>query len=140
MEAAELHSCNDDLMTTDLDYDEARLDPSRIEFYTTNLEDQKTFKAAAERLHLSFADLAVFCKHGFKYEQIPVHGGDRWNLLLYLKRAEVPPAKWMMISGLYPDALFSEDERRKRLRALQPGFGVVGEAGFCPGGGGRVSG
>ena len=119
MVTSDLHSQTHDSTATDLDDIEAvRRDPNRVEFYTSDPEAQRRFVAAAERLGLSFADLGVFCRHGLAFEQIPIGKANQKGMLAYLRKAETPPAKWVMISGLYPDFYLSEPDRRKRLRAL----------------------
>jgi len=70
-------------------------------------------------LKLPVSDLEVFCRNGFHYDKVPPHDGpNRRSLLAHLKGRETPPSKWLLISGLYPELLYSEPERRKRLRAL----------------------
>lgn len=86
---------------------------------TVDAEDQRKFEEWAERLKLSADDLKVFCHHGFHYEKIPPHDTPgRRMMLAHLKRAATSPPKWLLISGLYPEAQFAEPERQKRIRAL----------------------
>ena len=119
MVTSDLRSQAHDSTTTDFDdIEAARRDPNRVEFYSNDPEVQRRFVEAAERLGLSFSDLGVFCRHGLAYEQIPLGKANQKGMLAYLRKAETPPPKWVMISGLYPDFYLSEPERRKRLRAL----------------------
>lgn len=79
----------------------------------------KTFREWAGRLGLSEADLKVFCLAGFRYERVPPRdSAGRRALLGYLKSAKGGPAKWVLISGLYPEYRYTEGERRRRLLVL----------------------
>ena len=83
------------------------------------LDDRKNHEEWASRLKLSPSDLAVFTRHGFHYEEVPpANTQARRDMLAYLKKAEVAPSKWLLISGLYPNFIYTEVERRTRLRAL----------------------
>ena len=83
------------------------------------LDDRRRHEEWAAQLKLTPADLAVFTRNGFHYEKVPAEDTpNRRDMLAYLKKGEMSPPKWMMISGLYPDFIYSEAERRVRLRAL----------------------
>ena len=85
----------------------------------TDAEDQAKFDQWAKRLSLSADDLKVFCRHGFHYDQVPPENTPhRRTMLAYLRRTQTAPAKWILVSGLYPDIGFTESQRRKRLHAL----------------------
>ena len=87
--------------------------------HITDAEDRRTLLEWAERLKLSVPDLEVFCRNGFYYDKIPPQDGpNRRGLLAHLKKSELPISRWLLISALYPECLYSEPERRKRLRAL----------------------
>ena len=103
----------------DDDYGPDAAETSTTTQYATDEADQRTFDEWAKRLSLSADDLRTFCRHGFHYEKIPLKSSpNRRTMLAYLRRAETGPAKWIMISGLYPETLHSEPERQKRLQAL----------------------
>lgn len=113
---------SEDFFMTD---DDLRDGAERAETYTIDdepeveSEDARKAREWAERLGLSLSDLAVFCRHGFHYDQISVKNTPaRRSLLAHLKRSDVGPSRWQLISGLYVENGFSEIERRKRLRAL----------------------
>ena len=83
------------------------------------LDDRRRHEEWAAQLKLSPSDLSVFTRNGFHYEKVPAEDTpNRRDMLAYLKKGEMSPPKWMMISGLYPDFIYSEAERRVRLRAL----------------------
>ena len=95
--------------------------PSSTTHCTTQdqIDDRRKLEEWADRLKLNVSDVEAFCRNGFDYEKIPPNDTpNRRSMLSHLKRREVAPSKWLMISGLFPDAEFTEPERRKRLRAL----------------------
>ena len=83
------------------------------------IDDRRKLEEWADKLKLDVSDVEAFCRNGFDYEKIPPNDTpNRRSMLSHLKRREMAPSKWLMISGLFPDAEFTEPERRKRLRAL----------------------
>ncbi len=103
------------------------LDPAEPDIPSSNthcstaeqIADRRKLEEWADRLQLSVSDVEAFCRNGFEFEKIPPQNTpSRRAMLSHLKRREIAPSKWLMISGLFPDVQFSEPERRKRLRAL----------------------
>ena len=95
--------------------------PSSTTHCTTQdqIDDRRKLEEWADRLQLGVSDVEAFCRNGFEFEKIPPQNTpSRRAMLSHLKRREIAPSKWLMISGLFPDVQFSEPERRKRLRAL----------------------
>ena len=95
--------------------------PSSTTHCTTQdqIDDRRKLEEWADRLKLGVSDVEAFCRNGFDYEKIPPNDTpNRRSMLSHLKRRAVAPSKWLMISGLFPDAEFTEPERRRRLRAL----------------------
>ncbi len=75
--------------------------------------EQRTLEERGCKLGLQVDDVKVFCRHGFYYEKIPpTNTPARRALLACLKRSEIAPSKWLLISGLYPEFKFSEPDRR----------------------------
>ncbi len=82
-------------------------------------EERRKLDALALRLGLTVDDAMLFLRNGFDAERIPARNTpNRRGLIAYLKKSEVGLPKWIHISGLVPEVLFSEPDRRKRLRAL----------------------
>ena len=99
--------------------DVSTINSSSTTQFVTDAEDQAKFDEWAKRLSLSADDLKVFCRHGFHYDQVPPKDApNRRAMLAYLRRSQTVPAKWILISGLYPEVGFTESQRRKRLGAL----------------------
>jgi len=80
-------------------------------------------KEWAKRLGLHEDDVQLFIDNGLELEVLvgkQLH--DRKNMAAYLRKRSGPIPRWVMISGLFPDAEngieLSEESRRKRLRAL----------------------
>ncbi len=105
-----------------LGLDQAEPDiPSTVTHGSTaeQVADRRKLEEWADRLNLNVSDVEVFCRNGFECEKIPPQNTpSRRAMLAHLKRREIAPSRWLMISGLFPDVQFSEPERRKRLRAL----------------------
>ena len=94
-------------------------DTSPTSVCEVDAEDQRKFLEWCKRLDIREDDLKVFLRAGFRYEKVPLKNtAHRRALLGYLKRAANGAAKWVLVSGLYPEVRYSEPERRKRLRAL----------------------
>ena len=74
----------------------------------------------AWRLGMRAEDLDVFLRAGFDVADVPPAGANRRSMLLYLRKRETAPPKWVMISGLWPETELSDpaDVRRKKIRAL----------------------
>ena len=74
----------------------------------------------AASLGMRAEDLDIFLRAGFAVEDIPKGADNRRAMLGYLRKRSVAPPKWVVVSGLWPEAEKNDPApvRRKKIRAL----------------------